>query len=715
MKQLLYILVIIGTWGSTTSSQAATIHTYNTVAGTPQTVATPLTGTGDIVIQGDGQITFSGTSSVYLLDTSLQIRGKWELNTSWNNLDSGNITFTHDGATIHGGQRSSDNAYSVIRMRGNIIANENSSIDAADIRFYKDTTPSIEVAEGKTLTMNRGIFNNDGAITLTKTGQGTLLLTGIEANFLGSLVIAQGTIAIDASDQNNDPNTALGNCNNSITIQNGGTLALLKYRALGKHYGDITLESGGILNVQANASIMTAIGKTLQLEGTATIQNLPGTTWNQFQLRNGTTKGILVNVPGANANATITVSNLLLAREMDGELNDTTWTVVFNVEESSGKLLISSTISGENNVNSIRKTGDGTLVFSGAFANSMDGTTTIEAGKILLSGASIQKLTPTVTILPNATLEFVDGHHHQLFHGTTLNIGGTWTLHTSWNEMIKALNFTHDNTLISGGLRESDKHYATLRIQQGITAAGNTLIDGTSLRFYFAADDSGYSNQHELFVVEGKTLSITETLQKQSGNAADISLTKTGKGTLELVNRPILATGVMTFDGKLLLEEGTILASNIYSGTLSIGADGTFSPGTYTAGESMQETTGTFTVSNLENAGKIVFDIDHMNDDTLNITGTFNDLGGMYLMNFLNDPEIAFTQTYALFSSAEVGELAWELRGLDTNIYRAYMTDGNLTVENMAAVPEPTSGTLLLLILVGWLGITQRKKLTGLL
>ncbi|MDO4575010.1 MAG: autotransporter-associated beta strand repeat-containing protein [Planctomycetia bacterium] len=734
-----------------TMGHAATIYDYLTIAGTTQNISDALSGTGDIVIRGDGSIRFSGTSTVsgttyiqdtswvilsggstsrltkdirvapgaklqfasdshhYLLNTSIQLGGTWELATSWNNLDDGSITFTADGATIHGGQRGlPDYAYSVIRMRGNITANGNATIDETDIRFYTGTSPTITVAANKTLSINRGIFNNDGALTkLTKNGDGTLLLTGAISTFIGPVEIADGTIAIDVHDYDHNDGTALGNCDNNITIKNGGTLSLLQNRALGKNYGNITLESGGILNIKGNGSHMIAIGKTLQLEGTAKIQDLPGTKDNQFQLRNGTTAGILVNVPGANADAKITVTNLLLARETEGTLSDTTRTVVFDVEEATGKLSISSIVSGENDVDSIRKTGAGTLVFSGAFdRGKMDGTTTIEAGTLLLSGGGT-KLTPTVNILSGATLEFADSAHHQL-GGTTLNIGGTWKLNTSWNQYTVALNFTQDGALISGALRSSDSHYATLRLQEGISATGNALIDKTSLRFYSAND--GFSNNHEISVADGKALTITETLQKQSGNAADISLTKTGTGTLELVNNPILASGVTVFDGELQVKEGTLLASQTYSGKVSVGESGTLSPGSYTAGKSMADTTGTFTVSQLDNAGKIVFDIDHLEYDALDITGTFNDLDGTYLIHFLSDPEIATKQTYDLLSGVDVGELDWIWEGLNMNTYRAYMTGGSLTVENRAALPEPGTGLLMLLLLAGGAWMRRRKN-----
>ena len=201
-----------------------------------------------------------------------------------------------------------------------------------------------------------------GAAKLTKTGSGTLTLTGTSSTFTGATTVNGGTLYV------NSPNGDTGGLATtaSITINNGGTLrssanALFGWNAnQGK---DITVNAGGTLTADNGADVhvgrVTLNGGTLASSGSSA-------DWGSWVFDGPNT---VLAVTDASTASAVNV------RIQNGG----------SIDVAAGKTLsFAGTItdSGSAGASSLVKTGAGTLALIGA--SSYTGTTAVNGGTLFV-------------------------------------------------------------------------------------------------------------------------------------------------------------------------------------------------------------------------------------------------------------------------------------------------------------------------------------------
>ncbi|MDI1249894.1 MAG: autotransporter-associated beta strand repeat-containing protein [Lacunisphaera sp.] len=323
-----------------------------------------------------------------------------------------------------------------------------------------------------TTTFSGNLTDTGGNLALTKTGTGTLTLSGAGANtYDGATTISAGTV-IAAK------NTALGNTTGNTTVAVDATLALT---------GGITIAAGEDLDLAGTAA-----------PNIASLANLSGSN----------TYAGAVNLSGA-AGADV------------------------KVDASSGsQLTVSGVVSETGGSKDFVKTGTGTLVLSNA--NSYTGSTNVAAGTLVVAnstalGAATGAATDDTSVQIGATLAF----DHAT--GVTVGSGESITVNTTANPTIASLkNIAGSNTIqgtvtLAGGVNTGaifDTNAGTLDIA-GITSsstpANNNFVTKTGSGTLTLSGTAANTFQGAFGVNDGTVL-----LNKTAGQNA------TGTGTLNI-------------------------------------------------------------------------------------------------------------------------------------------------------------------------------------
>lgn len=173
------------------------------------TLANVMSGAGAFTKLGAGTLTLTSAHTYTGLTTvsagTLNVTGSI----------AGNVTVGGTGRLLIG---SSDAIGGMIITTGSTIAYAN-GVDEASALIISSATTNLEVAEGGSATQS-GVISSTGAFGFTKTGAGTLSLTGANT-YSGVTTIAAGRLLVSASD-----NLGNGSATNSLTI-NGGTLGAM--------------------------------------------------------------------------------------------------------------------------------------------------------------------------------------------------------------------------------------------------------------------------------------------------------------------------------------------------------------------------------------------------------------------------------------------------------------------------------------------------------
>jgi fibronectin-binding autotransporter adhesin len=230
-----------------------------TAAGTGHTVSGAVTGNRGIVKRGAGTITLSGANTS---------SGGFFIDGGTLNLNGGSIAFSgiEIGGGVNGNPEAGDSAAlrvtsgtfnQAITVNGNTNA---SGVAGSRAIEFANATGSATLSGGitaeKTFTANvansaatgvlSGIISNDGG--LTKTGDGTLTLSGASANtYTGLTTVSAGTLNLNKSSGN-----AIAG---ATTISSGAVLLLSASNQVDSGAGDtITLSGGTIRRGGANVS-----------------------------------------------------------------------------------------------------------------------------------------------------------------------------------------------------------------------------------------------------------------------------------------------------------------------------------------------------------------------------------------------------------------------------------------------------------------------------
>jgi autotransporter-associated beta strand protein len=215
-----------------------------------------------------------------------------------------------------------------LSLTGNVTFNMNGNSDTIASLASTDTTPSITLSTGSTLTVGdtttttySGAFTGAGA--LIKEGTGTLILSGASGSYTGVKTINAGVLRINQGNSGGTGSTVINNggvfeINNvthdaPISLNHGGTLRGLGTSA--RENGVITLAASAAVNLEATA------GTTLTLSNGG--NDLTGGAGSTITVAGG---GVVALTQTSNAGSAANpvrwrvVDNSVLSISTDGQL-----------------------------------------------------------------------------------------------------------------------------------------------------------------------------------------------------------------------------------------------------------------------------------------------------------------------------------------------------------------------------------------------------------
>jgi autotransporter-associated beta strand protein len=612
--------------GGFTISSGKTLTITNT-ASESVTVTGGIGGDGSLVKSGAGTLTLSGSSSSYAGGTTIS-GGTLEAASS-SALGAGTIT-------INGGALKVDGAVSL-----------------ANAITLGGSDNTVTVASG-TATLT-GLISGDGH-TLTKTGSGTLVLSGTNS-FSGGLAIDAGTLSLS---------NAGGIGSGNVTVGNGAVLAVT---------ADATLANA--ISLAGTAKIGVASGVTLTLSGAVTGSGSLDAVDSGTLVLSGTNSfsgGLAIDagtVTIANAGAIVSSTAVTMASGARltlgasltvGSLSYATADATTVVDLGSYTLTVgngaSTTFGGKiTGTGGLIKQGSGTLTLSGA--NTFTGTLTISAGTVALSGGSALADSAAVAVGSGTTLHLATSETIGALSGS-----GAVTLGATTLTLGDATSTTYSGSITgtaSSGLVKAGSGTLTLSGTNGSTFLGTITVSAGTL----AIGTDANLGTGTVTLAGGTTLSVGDA------TTIDEAISLTGDATLAHGNALTLASAISA-SGHILTKSG--------AGALTLTADSTVGTLAATGGSLMLRATVTGNVAIGDSSGTTTA--------TLSGTGTVT---GTTLIgkNSTLSPGIAGTNngigTLTLASLQLYGTLAIEIVG-DGSYDRVVTSSGSLTLYGTSAL-----------------------------
>ncbi|WP_415663385.1 beta strand repeat-containing protein [Rariglobus hedericola] len=229
-----------------------------------------------------------------------------------------------------------------------------------------------------TITISSIIANNTGALSLVKSGSGTVTITGANT-FTGDTIVQEGTLLVSG--------TTVTRGNIFVGSLGGGAAAV---------YG------ASNTNTWFNGSNTT--NATVYSNGTLNIVNVPGGHLNNLTVIGGTVASafgwvsgainmtggsITGNLFGLNSAVTTNASSATALISANVSTNFNSFTI------ADGEAAIDLNVTGVKSQSSLTKLGAGVMALSGA--NTFSGTTTVSAGTLLLRNSLALQNSPVIT------------------------------------------------------------------------------------------------------------------------------------------------------------------------------------------------------------------------------------------------------------------------------------------------------------------------------
>lgn len=418
-----------------------------------------------------------------------------------------------------------------------------------------------------------------GTDTLTKTGTGTYIITAANTS-TGTTTISAGTLQIGTTNAATgvfDTTAALA----STSIVNSGTLVLNRgdgnTTTPSVAYAGVISGTGALKQIGYGTVILTGnntyTGTTTITTTSVTAADGTVTAYNAvLQLGNGGTTGWVGSTANTSTNAMVVQTNSTLAFNRS---DNVTWGGVISDKGSVTQL------------------GTGSLTFTAA--NSYQGTTTISAGSLVLTGAGT---TGTSAIVNNAVFDFSGITASTL---TIKSLASTTTTANSASVLAGSKNLTltsgatYGGTItgtgtltISGGTQvftnDNPNFTGPIVITAGTLQYGNATTTGVLGSTSTAITDNGtlaFAHSDDNFVYSG-VISGTGAV-KQSGakiltlNAANTftGLTTVSSGTLQIGDASHTSAKVggaaTVSSGATLTGYGTVVGALTNAGTVLVG------------------------------------------------------------------------------------------------------------------------------------------------
>lgn len=321
----------ISNYGNTTTlggNMSSGTGSFTGAIATAKDVTLSAAGTSSIsfsgAISGTGSLTKTGTGTVVFSGTSANtVTGDL-------NINEGTLDFAKTTANTNVADTNTVNVGSsgTLKLSGGVAETIGALSGSGTVNNSSATAVTLTTGANNASTAYSGLITDTGAaLSIAKTGTGTFTLSGANS-FDGAVTVSGGTL-VAAN------NSALGTTTGNTTVAAGATLALQG--------------GAGSLNIAGEQVTLTASTSP----STASLSNLSGTN----------TMTGNIQIAGATANDDV------------------------KIDVSSGsQLSLSGVLSQVSNTKDIAKSGDGTLILSGA--NTFTGTTNITAGTLIASNAS---------------------------------------------------------------------------------------------------------------------------------------------------------------------------------------------------------------------------------------------------------------------------------------------------------------------------------------
>ena len=333
----------------------------------------------------------------------------------------------------------------------------NSDLTYGD-RMGSDTAVSIDIQEGKTLTLSGTGASTLGSALKKATGAGNVLVSAETTVAAGTTTLATGNLTVRNAQLN------LGAAEgNSIDISSFSKLVLdngvIKQTMAASTYNNVTVDAtktGKIASIDMNTGTHTLADDTT-VDGTLTLANF----WNaQFKIENLVGNGTL-EVKGLNSNTDIgtrTASNEQMQLTIDSlSSGDKKFTGSINIDHQSGK--------NQNQESFTIKSGKQAVSFSSLRANVVtEATVTYTADAASTIGlVNIVTDNSTLTVNGDATTTI-----------TSLTGAGNLKKEGSGNLVISATNsYTGDVSVNSG----------KLELTSAVSTGNMTVVTGATLAF----------------------------------------------------------------------------------------------------------------------------------------------------------------------------------------------------------------------------------------
>ncbi|HWA86864.1 MAG TPA: autotransporter-associated beta strand repeat-containing protein [Opitutus sp.] len=202
---------------------------FDTEVSTQLTVAGPITGPGALAKYGSGTLVLSGNTDNYSGSTTIS-GGRLQLADDNVLPSTTSVNLTASGAELD----LYDHSQSVKSLAG---------VTGSTVVFNTDGSLALS---GNSSTTFAGSFTGDATTSITKTGSGTLTLSGDNSDFSGSLTVDAGTVQLSSD-------TARGT--GDWTFYNSSVLKLTFTNALGASSGLTTLYDNSQINAHVGGAI----------------------------------------------------------------------------------------------------------------------------------------------------------------------------------------------------------------------------------------------------------------------------------------------------------------------------------------------------------------------------------------------------------------------------------------------------------------------------
>jgi len=555
----------------TLASAAAGAEFLVYTTGTSAISSAITTSTSGMSVFGPGTLTLSNTNT---FTGGLRINNSTVIASADNQLGGSTAAITLTGGTL---QTSGTFALGGAAQRAITLA---------------QTGGTFNVSSGTTTYQNGSTNIISGSGSLTKTGAGTLALTGITTNtYTGGTFVNVGTLQLGASNMLADTG--------AVTV-NGGTFDIQTFTDT---LGTVTLTSG---NISGTSGVLTGSSFIMQggtasaiLGGSGSLtKTTSGTTTlsgsNTYNGRTTVSAGILsLTNPLALQNSVLDTSASIAGDASNGLSTTQTALTIGGLTGNKNFAAtggVFTTTGGYGSVTALTLNPSGSVTYSGGIADGQAPMTLTKTGSgtQILSGTNSYTGATTVSV---GTLQFAN--MAALYGGTT----GSWT---AANINVKS-GATLALNLDSAGTAGFDS--TSLSTLLGNISVANTAAEGLQAGAILALDTS--TATYSTFT-QGNAIA-----NSTGGSGGAVSVTKLGGGVL-VFDKANTYTGATTVSAGVLYLTGSLTGTAIATtgtGILSEGVAGVIGgAASFTQGSTGMSTlsgTNTYTGATTISAGTL--------------------------------------------------------------------------------------------------------------